>query len=306
MVPAIGFSAMTFIVMEIYSRYDGLPQISVDFKQLDWLYFIVVLFLMPFNWLVESLKWGKLVDIFQVLTLKEKYLSTFYGVSASILTPNRIGDYGGRLRYIKKGNRLMGVYGTFIASFYQTIVTLFLGGIGLVFYISRFEEIKFSVTLYAIVVLFILGYFLVLIRMKTLIRWIIRFKFFKNYSETFNWLLEIESRKLIHILGLATLRYSIFLLQFFLMFKVFYSGFPLLDLLSGISILYLFTTIIPTGLVTDLIVRGALGLFIFNPIVKDEGIILWSIALIWIINLAIPAFFGGILYVVSPIKRKSN
>ncbi len=306
LVPAIGFSAMTFIVMEIFERYEGLPQIFVNFKQSNWLYFIVVLLLMPFNWLVESLKWGKLVDIFQVLTLKEKYLSTLYGVSASILTPNRIGDYGGRLRFIRKGNRLMGIYATIIASFYQTIVTLFFGTLGLLYYIFRFEDIKFSEAFYAALVLFIIGYFLLLVRMKSIIRWILRFKFVNNYSDSFSWFLDVESNKVRQVLGLAILRYGIFLLQVLFIFNFFVIGIPVLDLLSGIAILYLFTTIIPSGFVTDLIIRGAAGLLIFNTIVKDEGVILWSITLIWMINLAIPAFFGGILYVVSPINKKSN
>lgn len=301
--PAIGFSAMTFIVLEIYNRYDGLPPISVGLDKLKWWYLVFVLFFMPINWLIESIKWGRLIDVFQSLSLKQKYQSVFFGVSASILTPNRIGDYGGRLPYIDKENRIKALHASFVSSFYQTAVTLFFGILGLLIYISSLSKFGLTDSLYPILGVIILVYLFLLFKMKTTIKWVLNFNWASRQQESFNWFLGLRRSMLATIFSWAAFRYVIFLIQYLFVFSFFNSSFMLLELASGIAILYLFTTIIPSGVVTDLIIRGAIGLVIFTPIIQDEGVILWSIALIWIINLAIPALIGGILFLLYPFKN---
>ena len=303
LVPAIGFSAMTFIVLEIYNRYDGLPPISSNVDDLKWTFLGLAIILMPINWLIESLKWGKLIDVFQSLSRMQKYQSVFYGVSASILTPNRIGDYGGRLRYIDKDNRLKALHASFVSSFYQTTVTLFFGILGLLIYITSFSNFVLTNGLYPILSVFTLVYLFLLFKMKSTIEWVLNFNWAARQQEAFNWFLGLSRSMLGSIFSLAAIRYFVFLIQYFLVFYFFNSSFNWIELASGIAILYLFTTIIPSGVVTDLIIRGAIGLVIFTPILQDEGTILWSIALIWIINLAIPALIGGILFLLYPFKR---
>ena len=52
------------------------------------------------NWSLEAYKWGALVDRFQSLSFSKKLISVLMGLSIGFLTPNRIGDYAGRLRFI--------------------------------------------------------------------------------------------------------------------------------------------------------------------------------------------------------------
>ncbi len=295
LVPAIGFSAMSFIVIEIYNRYDGLPAISSSGDSFNSAYLVFAIALMPLNWLIEAVKWRRLIAKFQVMRLSTSYLSIYCGVAASILTPNRIGDYGGRLRFIKPENRLKAIYATFVASFYQTIVTLFVGISGLLFYLNQFSEVQFKTSYFPLVVCFSIAYLFVLLRMKSLIKWLLSFQFTNSYHASFTWFLSLETKELYITFLMATLRYCVFMVQFILVVNFFQLESPLLLLIAAISILYLFTTIIPSGVITDLIIRGAVALVVFGPIIHDEGIILWSVAIIWLLNLALPALIGGLL-----------
>lgn len=295
MAPAIGFSAMSFIVIEIINRYDGLPEISGSLDRLSWMYLLGAIVLMPINWFFEALKWRRLILNFQAISLLTAYFSVFCGVAASILTPNRIGDYGGRLRFIQSDHRLKAIYATFVASFYQTIVTLFMGLMGLLFYLNRVKHLEFSISFIPLVAVITIVYLFVLVRMKSLVAWLISFKLASSFRDSFTWFLSLKTDELFASFILATLRYCVFMSQFILVLNFFHVAYPLLSVVAAISILFLFTTIIPSGVITDLIIRGAVALVVLSPIIQDEGVVLWSVTIIWLLNIALPALFGGLL-----------
>ena len=62
-----------------------------------------VIFLVFINWGFEARKWQLLVKPIQRMDFLTAYKSVLSGVTLSINTPNRIGEYGGRILYIKGG-----------------------------------------------------------------------------------------------------------------------------------------------------------------------------------------------------------
>src|SRR5437762_6135815 len=92
---------------------------------------VMVVFLMLLNWSIEAMKWRLAIQEIQPLGFLKAFRAVLSGVSFSVNTPNRIGEYLGRVLYMEEGNRLRAVSLTIVCSISQLIVTLFVGLIGL-------------------------------------------------------------------------------------------------------------------------------------------------------------------------------
>ena len=53
------------------------------------------------------------------------------GCSITMLTPNRIGEYGGRIMYVQEQHRLKAISLTILGSISQLTITMFMGTTGL-------------------------------------------------------------------------------------------------------------------------------------------------------------------------------
>ena len=68
----------------------------------------------------------------------------FSGVSFSVTTPNRIGEYFGRMLYMNEGNRLKVISLTILGSLSQLIVTILFGLLGLLILQSDIDKLNLS------------------------------------------------------------------------------------------------------------------------------------------------------------------
>jgi len=89
--------------------------------------FILLLFLMLVNWSIESVKWKLLISKIERLSFFRAFQAVMTGVSVSLFTPNRTGDYLGRVFILEKGNHIEGIFITLIGSFSQMVVTFSVG-----------------------------------------------------------------------------------------------------------------------------------------------------------------------------------
>lgn len=65
-----------------------------------WLVFMLLL--LPINWLLEIEKWRTLLRINPVPSRWILMKAVFTGITFSLFTPNRIGEYGGRVWWLEK------------------------------------------------------------------------------------------------------------------------------------------------------------------------------------------------------------
>src|SRR6266404_3077929 len=92
---------------------------------------LIVIFLMIINWSIEAFKWKISIQNIQPVSFLKSFRAILSGVSFSVTTPNRMGEYLGRVLYIEEGNRLRAVSLTIVSSMSQLIITLLAGLIGL-------------------------------------------------------------------------------------------------------------------------------------------------------------------------------
>src|SRR5688572_10979456 len=105
--------------------------IKASFTDTRVLNFILVFVLMFVNWSLEALKWKISVQRVQPVSFLRSLKAVFSGVSFSVTTPNRTGEYLGRVLYMDEGNRLKVISLTVLGSLSQLIITVFFGLLGL-------------------------------------------------------------------------------------------------------------------------------------------------------------------------------
>jgi hypothetical protein len=301
--PLIGLVIIAIIYFQLSDRIESLDFSNISVTSIVFPYLIGSFFLMFLNWALEAIKWGTLVDLFQKLSFRTKLTSVFMGLSVGFLTPNRVGDFAGRLRYIHPDNRLQSIHASFVASIYQTTVTILIGGCALVYWMNQavfsFSQEKL---IYFVSIFTVLSFVILVFRMKLLILIILEVKWLTKFSDRFNWFINVDKQVLQKVFVIALVRYLVFMLQYFLIIKAFQIDAPFILVVSAISTIYLLTTIIPTSTLSDLLLRGAVNLLIFGTFISSEEVILIIAALVWGINIVIPSLIGTGLFILNRSK----
>ncbi len=268
---------------------------------------LAVCALMLVNWSLETIKWRLSVRQIQEVNFFTAFKAVLSGVSFSVSTPNRIGEYLGRILYMEEGNRLKAISLTITSSISQLIITLVMGLAGILLLKNEIEQngiltgIWIQVLLYGVlgaVVILTLFYF----RLPWLVRWVDRLPANRRFSWLIVALEHFNATLLLQLLSLSLLRFLVFILQYYLLFRLFGVEVSLWQGWWAVSVAFLVMAIVPTiALFTDLGLRGQvniklIGLFSGNHL----GIGLTSVS-IWFINLIIPALVGSLL--ILSIKK---
>jgi uncharacterized membrane protein YbhN (UPF0104 family) len=263
---------------------------------------VAVMGLMIINWAIEALKWKITIQTIQSIPFFTAFKAVLSGLSFSVTTPNRIGEYLGRILYMEEGNRVKAVSLTIVGSMSQLIITLLMGWISL-FVIApellghqMISPIWIKVTRYGVLaalLVLLLFYF----RLPELVKWIDRWARNERFMKWINVLEVCDTRLLLQLLGLSFLRFLVFAGQYLLLFPLFKVEPGLLEGFCAVNVSFLVLAIIPTFAIAEVAQRGyiaktIIGLYSWN----ETGIVFASLT-IWFINLVIPAIVGSLLIV---------
>jgi len=202
---------------------------------------------------------------------------------------------------MEDGKRIKGVSLTIAGSMSQLIITLLMGLGGLLILrwpiensgmISSFWMDLLLYGVFASAAILTLFYF----KLPWLVSRIDRLPGSKKYSWLIEALEDFNATLLLQLLSLSALRFFVFIVQYYLLFRLFDVHVSLGQCWSAVSVSFLVMAVIPTiALFTDLGLRGTvslklLGLYSSNSL----GIGLTAVS-IWFINLIIPALAGSLL-----------
>lgn len=262
-------------------------------------YLSIALLLVIVNWGIEAMKWRYLILKIERLSFFTAFRAVISGVTISVFTPNRIGEYAGRVVYIKKGDRISATLITVISSLSQLTITLLVGTLGTLFYFWYFFPesadkwvFQLGVQLY---ILFAALLILAFVNTPLLTIMLSKVKFmwarFKKYIKVFSF---YRKRDLIWVLTLSFLRFIIFSLQYFLLFRFFQVDITVVESIILVPVYLISLTAIPTITLAELGVREVLVLTIFQGVTTNEIGLVSTTFCIWLINLALPAILGTI------------
>ncbi len=255
---------------------------------------IMAFILMPVNWAFETLKWQTLVNRVEKVPFLRAYKGIFLGVALSIFTPNRIGEYGGRVLVVKPENNLKTVVATLVGSFSQMVALLSVGIIGTIYFMVFHLDIEgyliagISLIGLTLIVFMLIGYYNVGLAVA-LFR---RIPYLRRFTKDMKMLRHYSSKELTIALVYALARYYTYSLQYYLILRFFGIDAPFISGMSGIATIYLLQTSIPLPAIADLFVRSEVALFIWGFFTDNEISILASTFGLWILNIIVPALVG--------------
>lgn len=263
-------------------------QFSLAFSN-NILVFIGILLFTDANWFLEIFKWQTLVSTFKKLTFLDAFEQCFGSHTVSLITPNRIGEYGAKALFFEKKYQKKVIALNFIGNMSQLLATVFFGVIGLTFILSNFTlqlpTLNFQNTMIVIAILF-----LIYIAEKQFEILQIE-KYLKNFSR---FLKVIPNSVYIKILVLSYARYLVFSHQFYFLLWLFGVETDYFTLMSLIFCMYFFASFIPTISIFDWVIKGSVAVWLFQLIGLNELTIITVTTFMWLLNFAIPALFGNI------------
>lgn len=277
-------------------------------NKLSLTFFITAAILMTANLLIEARKWQFLISRAEKVTLFTAVKAVFTGLSVSIFTPNRIGEFFGRVFFLNKTKPIEGIFMTVIGSLSQLLVTLVMGSLGSAFFLMIYYPPYDFATRLMMGTLYVLGFVANIIFLglyfnisfitnlsKSFIK--PQWKHMQHYIEVFS---AYHTFELLRVLLMSLLRYTVFSTQFFLFLKAFGVPISLKEAMMIIPVIYLITTSIPTIALSELGVRGSVSVFFIGFFMRGHAIGIVDLGLrvfaastaIWLINIALPALIG--------------
>lgn len=289
------------IYEQVFTRED-LDEMWIEFQShfssSNSYWFILAVILMPLNWAVETKKWLVLIQKFEPLSFLRAFKGIFLGVAFSLFTPNRIGEYGGRILVVKAENNTKTIVATLVSSFSQQIALLGLGTVGLIFFLC-YEWKNADPTLSiisGIIGLFIISSLLIsYYKVHLAIPLFNKIPYLRRFTKDMAVLKEYTTQELTNALLYAILRYIIYTFQYYFILQFFGIDVGLLTGLSCIATIFLVQTSIPLPAILDLFVRSEVALNIWGMYTHNEISIIASTFGLWFINIIIPSIFGAIL-----------
>lgn len=313
-----------FIYDQVFYR-KNLPEVFNAIRQnvngTDYLMLLILVILLMFiNWAIEAIKWKFLMAKIERVGFWKSYQAVLAGVTISSFTPNRIGEYFGRVFILNSASRIEGILVTILGSMSQLLITILTGSIALLVFIPAFltHYWNYNSYLYWAMVMIvsgfnvlIFGFYLNVSFLSTLKEKILR-NGLKKIRRFFRVFAFYHNRELIRVLLYSLLRYLVFSFQFFLLLRVFGIDVPYPDAMMLISLVYFVMAVIPTIALTELGIRGSVAIYFFGIYFLGQtgaaerfnfGVLAAS-TLLWVINLGFPALIGSIFVFRLKFFRK--
>lgn len=255
----------------------------------------IVFLLMLVNWFIESLKWQYLISKVEKINIYKAVESVFCGLTWAVFTPNRIGEFGGRVFFLSPRKRIQGVVAMGVGQISQMVIINVSGALAFLWFVDRFLTLDFwlFIVLMFLVVIFCFFFLLFYFNIHWLEGLMNNIKFLKKYNKFFSVLSRYHQKELLRIMLLGLARFSVFTSQYLIIIHFLIPNVPLIDTALIVFIFFFIQSLIPSLDLLDIGVRSLTATYFFGFITHQDIAIMSSIALIWLVNLIIPAILGS-------------
>jgi len=246
---------------------------------------IFMLFFTIINHFLEIKKWKTLTKSVKKNSWFEATEQSLASLTFSIITPNRIGEYGAKVLYYPNNKRKQILLLNFAGNFYQLAITIILGMISLVYLCkyASFSIVSSQISIIIIIALPVVAAIFYSLKEKnsTINDW------FSKIIE----LLSVKNNKIVILISL--LRYLVFSHQFYFLIQCFKLNISYLEAMTAISSVYLIASFIPILSLFDVALKGSVAIIVFSIFGIDSIQILSITTLMWLLNFAFPAIVGS-------------
>jgi hypothetical protein len=254
-----------------------------------------VCLLMLLNWLLEAFKWKYLTRKLQRMTLWRSIEAVFCGLTWAIFTPNRLGEYGGRVLFLPPSKRGYGVFTMAVGSFGQNVVTNVVGAAALLSFVFMYLHLNVGV----VILLAVLGAGLATTMITCFfnIGWLAvllnKIKFLHKYERFFNIIQKYRKPELATVMLFCVSRFAVFSSEYYLVIHMLLPDLPGLPMLIMVFNMFFIQSALPTLDVIDVGLRGMTAATFFRYITTEKLAVIACVSSIWFINLIVPAVLGS-------------
>ncbi len=242
-----------------------------------------------FNWFFEILKWQNLVSVLQKISFIQALKQSLGSHTASLFTPNRIGEYGAKSLYFKKSNRKKIVLLNLLSNISQMSVTVLFGSFGLLYLWLHFNW-NFPIFRLRKFIYFLVLFLVFIFGGKELLSKKIRGFY---WNKIIQFIKKIPVKVSVLTLIYSAVRYIIFSHQFYFLLRLFQVEVDYQSVMLLIFAMYLIASIIPSLPMFDFLIKGSVAVFVFGFISVNELIVVTITTVMWLLNFAFPAIIGS-------------
>ena len=256
--------------------------------------------LLFFNWGTESRKWQLLMKPLETVSFFRAYGAVLSGITLSLFTPNRIGEYAGRILLVHKADKLQSVSVTLVGSYAQLIVNSLTGTLGFTIfcfhntYLDKWYVLVFMCLIWLGLIMAWLFYYKIGLAGKI----VKKIRFLQKHQKYFQPLSTFTNRELSIVLLWSFVRNFIYWLQFVLLLWFFGITISLSEAWILINSIFFVQTLIPSIAMLELGIRGNIALFFMTYHTTNNLGVLAATFSLWFINLVIPSL-AGLLIIFS-------
>jgi len=260
---------------------------------------LLALALVFLNWGLEAWKWKLLLSKLVPVKYSFAFRSILAGVTTGIFTPNRVGEFGGRVFYLEEGHRMEAALLSFAGGFLQMLVTVLVAIPAMLLMPAIHFYLPIDIQLAKIFAIVFVAGLLIFFFFRN--KWL---PVFRNYVRVFkahglvNW---------ISIFFISLVRYGVFSFQFYLLLKFFGIQLDVITAYIAISLTFFSAAVIPTLALSEIGVRGSVSLIFIGIYSSNDLGIIGASFLLWIINIAMPAIAGSVFVLgIHPFKKSKT
>jgi len=237
-------------------------------------------------------------EVLGVETKSKVLRSLFYGFSAGIITPLRIGEYFGRGIEFKDKSLVQVTVATLVDKFFPLMMVAFLGSISSLLFIYFYFDVSIYVVLALFILIFTFFYLLILLLMNNrfwnsiLFSKINSSSRIKPFIEKLKKFENLDRAYFYKMLVISFLFYSCFLIQYALLVSAFSHHFDFIQYLWAGNLIMFAKTIIPPISFGELGIREGASVYFITLMGESASVGFNASIFLFIINLLIPALIG--------------
>lgn len=256
----------------------------------------LIVVLMVFNYLLEAMKWRYLTHKWAPITMWQSIESIFCGLSLAIFTPNRWGEFGGRVMFLPPRRRVHGVFAMAVGTFGQLVVTCVAGTAALLWFIYYFLHINQWV--YIAMLTTGVGFMVLMLIFYFNVRWVVfllnSIPFLKKYHRFFDVMKRYRFKELLHVMGYCVARFATYSFQYYIIMHLLVPEIAMYKILLLTFVFFFIQSVLPTIDIVDIGVRSATADKLFEYVTHQHIAVMAAVALIWFTNLIVPAILGSV------------
>ena len=259
---------------------------------ISWDMLVLVLVLTSLNWYWEIKKWQYLVSQVKKIDFLTATYQSLTGFAVSMLTPNRVGEYGAKVLFFEPALRRKIFSLSLIGNFSQLGATVLFGLAG-IFWVWHKKLLDFNLldgsSGYAWLwgILFLLLLFII----------------YKKYLHKPSLLLT-DRRIWTGSFRYAIFRYLAFATEFYLLYQTLNINVSDIGVLfSAIFIMYFLSAFVPMLAFLDWAVKGSIAVWVFAQLGLNDVLALKVTTLMWFFNFFVPFVAGWLIYIFKSHKK---